>query len=221
MELEMAESIAEVLAKRLRETRLEPTVLRGLAAVVKLVHKRQTRDITLDITRLTRDHRRVSRTSWLWPCHGILTIEGALKDPTRENCAAIPEFFQAVAVVRHLLAGRQVKKDLEALGLREHPFTLVSLAHISGRLRSLTPPPRVWQAGGISDVEARLAWELWCIADYLHKELLDLFLANGIAKTCRHCDRLMVDMERKYCSERCQRAYQNAKDYRRRRAERR
>ncbi len=221
MEVEMAEPIAEVLAERLRKKKLEPPVLLCLAAVVKLVSQNQTGATVPDIALLTREHRRVSRTSWLWPCHWIPTIEGALKDPAPEGCTAILGFFQAVAVMRHLRAGRQIKKDLEALGLHEHPFTLVALAHISGRPRSLTPPPGALQASGISDVEARLAWVLWCIADYIHKELRDLFLANGIAKTCRHCDRLMVDMAHLYCSEGCRRAFQNAKDYRKRRAEKR
>lgn len=156
----MAESIAEVLAERLRGARLDRPLLRGLAALVQMVSQDQARPTAADITGLTRDHRRVSRTPWLWPCHWIPTIEGALKDPNPEGCAAIPEFFRAVAVIRHLLAGRQIKRDLGAMGEHEYPFTLVALAHIAGRLRSLTPPPRAGQARGISDVEARLAWEL-------------------------------------------------------------
>ncbi len=218
---EMASSIAEVLAERLKEARLDRPLLHGLAALVNLVGRDQTSASAADITRLTRNHRRVFRTPWLWPCHWIPAIEGALIDPHPAGCAAIAEFFRAIAVVRHLLTGRQIKQELGELGEHEYPFTLVALAHIAGRLRSLTPPARAWQARDISDVEARLAWQLWSIADYLHKELRDLLEANGIAKTCRHCDLLMVDMTRLYCSERCRRAYQNAKDYRKRHTEKR
>lgn len=218
---EMANSIAEVLAERLKGVRFDRPWVRGLSALVKMVARDQASAPALDITRRTRDHRRVFRTPWLWPCHWIPSIEAALTNPAPESCAVLEQFFRAVAGIRHLLAGRQIKHESEALFEYEYPFAFVALAHISGRSRSLTPPPGAYQARDISDVEARLAWELWRIADCVHKELLDLLVANGVAKTCRHCDLLLLDMKRLYCSGACRRAYQNAKDYRRRQTEKR
>lgn len=213
---EMANSIAEVLAERLKGTDLARPLLHDFAELVKLVGRDQTAPPAANITRMTRNHRRVSRTPWLWPCHWIPSIETAFADPTPESCAALEEFFQAVAVIRHLLAGRQIKHESQALYEHEYPFAFVAIAQIVGRSRSLTPPPRAYQARDISDVEAHLAWQLWCIAEMLHREILNALTTRGIAKTCPHCDLLLVDMKRQYCSERCRRAFQNAKDYRRR-----
>ena len=90
---EKANSIAEVLAERLKGVRIDRPWVRGLSALVKMVGRDPVIAPASDITRRTRDHRRVLRTPWLWPCHWIPSIEAALTDPAPESCAVLEQFF--------------------------------------------------------------------------------------------------------------------------------
>jgi len=143
-----------------------------------------------------------------------------LKNPSIERLKALLAFFRGVAVAAHMQAGRKLRKELfELFGEGALPFTLVALAQLAKRPRCLTPRPPAYQAKDISDVELRLAWQLWRIAQTVHQELSDAFMQHGIARVCPQCGRLFVVLKRSYCSEHCRKAYHDEKLYRRKKSE--
>jgi hypothetical protein len=213
---EMAKSVVNVLVERLRAAKLSVPWVRSVAFLGEKFGSAPDRETEGGIVAVSRGRHRVYRFSWLWPCDGMGEIQRALEEPTAERCAAIVELFRAVALIKHLQAKRQIKQKLAAVYGDEFPFTLVALAGIAGRSRSLTPRPKSRQAHDISDVEARWAWLVWKMAERAHQLLLQAFQEKGVAHTCRHCDLLIVDMERQYCSERCRKAFHNARNYSRR-----
>jgi len=161
-----------------------------------------------------RARQRVIQGSWLWPCDAIPEIEATLRDdPSIESSRSLVAFFQAVAVVHHLRDGRKLRKELVALFPGGLPFTLVALAQLLSRSRSLTPRPPASQAKDISDIELWLAGSLLRIAEVVHKELSGSFLKHGIARVCPHCGQLFVEINRSYCSDRCRKAFHDAKLY--------
>jgi hypothetical protein len=98
--------------------------------------------------------------SWLWPCDSLPAIEEALTSPSPEHLRALLAFFQAVAVVHHLQAGRKLRKELMAQFPGGLPFTLVVLAQLFRRPRCLTLRRSVPEAKDLSDIEFRVAWHL-------------------------------------------------------------
>lgn len=206
-----------VLAQRLEALSLEVPWTRFFACLLTVLAKQdqERRTALIPLRGAGRGRYRVLQGSWLWPCNYIPGIEAALKNPSPDRLPALPAFFQAVAVVHHLQAGRKLRKELRALFPGALPFTLVALAYLARRPRSLTPRPPAEQAKDISDVECRVAWHLWRIAETVHQELAEAFAQHGIGKVCTHCGRLFVDLGRSYCSDSCRKAYHDDKLYRR------
>lgn len=209
----MADLILAALVERLQATRPKVAWIHVFGTLGAYFATVQTKELGWRAARLAPHSRRAAVHSWLWPCHRMDAIQRALEEPTEEGCGAIVELFRSVALIRHLQANRQVRNEVGRFYEIEFPFNLVVLAHLAGRPRSLTPKPATRQVKAISDVEARLAWNLWKVAETAHTQLLAAFEGNGIARTCPHCDLLTVDLGRKYCSEACRIAFLNAKNY--------
>lgn len=215
----MDDSELSVLARRILCSGMEVPLTAYFAALFKFVAAQEPARISTRLESAARNRRRVLQGAWLWPCDYIPEIEAALRDPTLDRLRAAPAFFRAVALIQHLHDGRKVRKELTYLFPQTLPFALIALAHLARRPRSLTPRPSAGQAKDISDVEFRIAWHLWRIAETVHQELSKVFALHGVARVCKHCGQLFIDLKKAYCTERCRKAYHDAKLYRKSKTE--
>jgi len=214
----MEASDLETLAARLVTAKLQLPCTDHFSIFAQVVGQRSEAGLRQDLVTAARGHYRCYKLPWLWPCHLLPAIRTAVAKPDVKNCRALVDFYGAVAFLRRLVEGKQIRKDVQRWQGWELPFPVVAVAQLRQRMRSVRPTPSRHQSKDLSDVELRWAWHVWKVAEIAWQELDAKLTAAGVGKTCKQCGALMIDIKREYCSPICRRAWHNARHYQSKRA---
>lgn len=211
----MEDADLATLADRLAGAKLSIDWTRAFAITQSKLARFLTASNRSMIGRASRRRRQATDDDGLWPIHGLQQVCQALLSPTEASMAPLVEFVEAVAIIKHLQAGRKMKRELQRVFPGKLPFSLVALGRVFGRTRALTPRPTPRQEKDLSDVELLHVWRLWAVGQVCHEEILGELKKHAIATVCSYCGLLHLKTTSAYCSDQCRKAFHDEKRYRR------